>query len=71
MHLEGSVSVRIKVLPNGAVEVLGVVPGRGLGHGLDESAETACRGTRFKPALNATGQPVPWEGVVVVHFQMS
>ena len=69
MHLEGNVSVRIRVLPTGSVEVLGVV--HGLGHGLDESAESACRGTRFKPAVDAAGHPVPWEGVVLVRFQMS
>ncbi|MES2391269.1 MAG: energy transducer TonB [Acidobacteriota bacterium] len=69
MHLEGNVSVRIRVTPSGSVEVLGVV--HGLGHGLDESAESACRGTRFKPALDASGHPVQWEGVVLVRFQMS
>ena len=69
MHLEGNVSVKIRVETNGSVDVLGVV--HGLGHGLDESAETACRGTRFKPALDAGGRPVPWEGVVLVRFQLS
>ena len=69
MHLEGSVAVRIKVLASGEVQVLGVV--HGLGHGLDESAVTATQATRFRPALDASGAPVDWEGVVNVSFQMS
>ncbi len=69
MHLEGSVSVRIRVTAAGTVEVLGIE--HGLGHGLDQAAETAAAGTRFKPALDASGNPVPWEGVVLVKFQMS
>ena len=69
MHLEGSVAVRIRVTVQGTVEVLGVE--HGLGHGLDEAARQAAQGTRFKPALDASGNPVPWEGVVNVHFQMS
>ena len=69
LHLEGNVSVRIRVTPEGSVQVLGVV--NGLGHGLDQAAITAAEGTRFKPALDATGNPVPWEGVVTVKFQMS
>ena len=69
MHLEGNVSVRIRVTADGSVQVLEIV--HGLGHGLDEAAKTAAQGTRFKPALDATGNPVPWEGVVTVKFQMS
>jgi periplasmic protein TonB len=69
MHLEGNVSVRIRVTAEGTVQVLGVVSG--LGHGLDQAAEKAAEGTRFKPAMDASGAPVPWEGVVLVKFQMS
>ena len=69
MHLEGNVSVRILVTPEGTVQVLGIE--HGLGHGLDQAAETAAAGTRFKPALDVSGNPVPWQGVVVVKFQMS
>jgi periplasmic protein TonB len=69
MHLEGNVSVRIRVTADGTVQVLGVVSG--LGHGLDQAAAKAAEGTRFKPALDASGSPVPWEGVVLVKFQMS
>jgi protein TonB len=69
LHLEGNVSVRIRVSTNGVVEVLGVV--HGLGHGLDESAKEAARETRFRPAVDAEGHPIEWEGVVLVTFQMS
>ncbi len=69
MHLEGNVSVRIRVTADGTVQVLGIVSG--LGHGLDQAAQKAAEGTRFKPAQDAAGSPVPWEGVVTVKFQMS
>jgi protein TonB len=69
MHLQGNVSLRIRVSANGAVQVLGVV--QGLGHGLDESAIEAAKATRFRPAVDASGNPVDWEGVVLVKFQLS
>ena len=69
MHLEGNVSLRIRVTANGAVQVLGVV--HGLGHGLDQSAIQATEATRFKPALDNSGHAIDWEGVVLVNFQMS
>lgn len=69
LHLEGMVSVRIRVLPNGQVEVLGVT--NGLGHGLDESAKRAIMATKFEPATDASGHPVTWDGVVNVAFQLA
>lgn len=69
MHLEGTVSVRLRVSATGAVQVIGVTSG--LGHGLDQAAEAAVRGTRFQPALDATGHPTDWEGVVNVAFQLA
>jgi TonB family protein len=69
MHLEGNVSVRIRVSSTGAVRVLGVV--HGLGHGLDQAAVQAAQETRFRPAVDSDGHPVDWEGVVLVTFQMS
>lgn len=69
MHLEGTVAVRLKVLADGGVQVLGVTSG--LGHGLDEAAVRAVQGTRFKPATDAAGTPVEWEGVVNVAFQLA
>ena len=69
LHIEGVVSVRIHVSANGAVQVLGVTSD--LGHGLGESAVRAVAGTRFQPALDASGQPTDWEGVVNVAFQLA
>jgi protein TonB len=69
MHLEGTVSVRIHVSASGAVQVLAVTSG--LGHGLDESARQAILATRFKPARDANGNPIDWEGVVNVRFQLA
>jgi TonB family protein len=69
LHLEGTVSVRLRVSAAGTVQVLGVASG--LGHGLDQAAENAVRGTRFQPAVDAAGHPVDWEGVVNVAFQLA
>ena len=69
MHIEGNVSLKIRVTAEGGVEVLSVV--RGLGHGLDESARQATMSTRFKPAVDGEGRPVDWEGTVIVNFQLS
>jgi protein TonB len=69
MHLEGNVSIQIKITSTGAVQVVRIT--HGLGHGLDESARRAIEGTRFSPALDTTGHPIDWEGVVNVSFQMA
>jgi len=69
LHLSGEVAVRIRVSANGSVTVLGITSP--LGHGLDQSAERAIQGTRFSPALDASGRPVDWEGVVRVNFQLA
>ena len=69
LHIEGSVSVRIRVSSTGAVQVLGVISD--LGHGLGDSAVRAVQATRFKPATDDSGNPVDWEGVVNVAFQLA
>jgi TonB family protein len=69
MHVEGVVTIHIRVLPDGAVEVLGIT--RGLGHGLDESAKRAIQATKFEPATDSSGHPITWDGVVVVAFQLA
>lgn len=69
LHLEGTVSVRLRVSSSGSVQVLGVTSG--LGHGLDESARAAVQATRFQPATDASGIPIDWEGVVNVAFQLA
>jgi len=68
-HIEGTVYVKIKVASSGAVTVVGVQSG--LGHGLDESAIRCAQGIRFKPAVDAAGNPVDWEGVVNITFQIA
>lgn len=69
MHLEGTVTVKIRVSSTGTVTVVGVTSG--LGHGLDESALRTAQGIRFKPAVDASGNPVDWEGIVNIVFQMA
>ena len=68
-RIEGTVSVRLRVSSTGAVEVLGVTSD--LGYGLGESAIQAVRATRFQPATDVSGNPVDWEGVVNVAFQLA
>jgi TonB family protein len=69
LHLEGTVTVHIHVLPNGAVQVVGIT--NGLGHGLDESAKRAVLATKFEPATDAAGHPIEWDGFVNVAFQLA
>ncbi len=69
LHIEGTVVVKIRVSATGVVTVLGVM--HGLGHGLDQSALDAAKGIRFKPAVDASGAPIDWEGIVNITFQMS
>jgi len=69
LHVEGTVTVRLRVSSSGAVQVLGVVSD--LGHGLGDSAIRAVQATRFKPATDASGRPTDWEGVVNVAFQLA
>jgi TonB family protein len=69
LHVEGVVTVHIRVLPTGSVEVVGVV--NGLGHGLDESAKRAIMATKFEPATDASGHPITWDGMVNVAFQLA
>ena len=68
-HIEGVITVHIRVLPTGQVEVLGLA--NKLGHGLDESATRAAEGTKFKPATDASGHPILWDGYVTVAFQLA
>ncbi len=69
LHIEGTITLRIRVAPNGAVTVLSVV--NDLGHGLADSAKRAIMATKFEPATDAAGQPISWDGVVYVAFQLA
>jgi TonB family protein len=70
LHIEGTVNVRIHVSATGVVTVLGISSGA-LGHGLNESAIACAKGIRFKPALDADGNPVDWDGLVSITFQIA
>ena len=69
LHIEGTVTIRIRVSSSGSVQVLGVTSD--LGHGLGDSAVRAVQATRFKPATDDSGNPIDWEGVVNVAFQLA
>jgi TonB family protein len=69
MHIEGVVTIHIRVSPTGSVEVLGVT--KPLGYGLDDSARRAIMATRFEPATDASGNPIAWDGLVNVTFQLA
>jgi TonB family protein len=68
-HIEGSITVKVRVAANGAVTVLGLA--NSLGHGLDEAARQCAANIRFKPAVDASGNPVEWDGPVIIRFQMA
>jgi protein TonB len=69
LHLEGSVTVHIRVTASGSVQVLGVT--HGLGHGLDQQALRVAEGMRFTPAKDGSGNPRDWEGDIRVNFQLA
>jgi TonB family protein len=68
MKIEGEVLLKVVFRSSGEVEVLGVE--RGLGHGLDESAMTAAKKIRFKPAQRQ-GQPVDYNATVHIMFELA
>ena len=68
LRIEGDVTLKVRFLANGQVQVLGVVSG--LGHGLDERAKVAAERIRFKPATQ-NGHPVDQVSIIHVTFQMA
>jgi TonB family protein len=68
LRLEGEVVLEMRFGASGQAEVLRVT--RGLGHGLDESAERAALSIKFRPALKA-GMPVDSTAVVHILFQLA
>jgi TonB family protein len=66
--IEGEVLLEMQFSGSGEARVLRVV--RGLGHGLDETALTAARGIRFRPATRA-GTPVDSAAIVHIVFQLA
>jgi len=68
MHIEGEVLLDVMFAASGEIRVLKVV--RGLGHGLDESAQRAAQQIRFNPAKR-DGQPYDSDAVVHIVFALA
>jgi TonB family protein len=68
LRIEGDVTLQVRFLASGQVQVLQVL--NGLGHGLDEQAKVVAEGIRFKPATK-DGQPVDQVTVIRVTFQLA
>jgi TonB family protein len=66
--IEGDVLVQVVFTAAGEVKVLRII--RGLGYGLDESAEAAARQIRFKPAQQ-DGQPVDFPATAHITFELA
>lgn len=66
--LEGDVLLQVVFAASGEVRIQRVV--RGLGYGLDESAEAAARQIRFHPAQQ-DGQPVDFSAIVHITFELA
>jgi TonB family protein len=67
-RIQGEVTLKVRFLASGQVEVIGVV--NGLGHGLDEEARHVAENIRFKPAIR-NGQPVDHTTLIHVTFQLA
>ena len=68
LKIEGDVTLQVRFLATGQVEVLRVLAG--LGHGLDEQAKLAAERIRFKPATK-DGRAVDEVSIIHVTFQMA
>jgi len=67
-RIQGEVTLQVRFLANGQVQVLRVV--NGLGHGLDEQAQRVAEQIRFKPAMK-DGQAVDHTTLIHVVFQLA
>jgi TonB family protein len=68
LRIEGEVLLSVIFTADGHIRVVNVV--RGLGHGLDESAQRAAQGIRFSPATR-DGHPVDSTAILHIVFQLS
>ncbi len=68
LRIQGSVVLRVTIASTGQVRVLGIL--RGLGHGLDQSAERAVEQYRIKPATK-DGIPVETTTNFTITFQLA
>jgi TonB family protein len=67
-HIEGEVLLEMLFTASGEARLLRLV--RGLGYGLDESAEAAAKQVRFLPARR-DGSPVDSQAIVRIQFQLA
>jgi TonB family protein len=67
-RVQGEVTLQVRFLASGQVEVIRVV--NGLGHGLDEEARHVAENIRFKPAQR-NGQAVDHTTLIHVTFQLA
>ncbi len=67
-RVQGEVTLQVRFLASGQVEVIRVV--NGLGHGLDEQARRVAENIHFKPAMR-NGQPVDHTTLIHVTFQLA
>jgi TonB family protein len=68
LKLEGEVSLEVVFAADGSVQVVRVV--RGLGHGLDESAQRAASQIRFRPSTR-DGVPVDTRATIHITFELT
>lgn len=68
LGIEGEVVLEALFTASGEIRVLRTI--RGLGHGLDENAQRAAQGIRFRPA-ERDGQPVDFTASVHIIFQLA
>jgi TonB family protein len=68
LRIEGEVLLDVTFAASGDIRVVKVV--RGLGHGLDESAQRAAQQIRFNPAKR-DGQPYDSDAVVHIVFALA
>jgi TonB family protein len=68
LKIQGEVTLQVRFLATGQVEVLRIV--NGLGHGLDEQAKHVAEQIRFKPAIK-DGHPVDHTTLIHVTFQLA
>jgi TonB family protein len=68
LHLEGEVSLDVVFSASGSVQILRVV--QGLGHGLDEAAQSAASHIHFRPGTR-DGTPVDTRATIRIVFQLT
>jgi TonB family protein len=68
LKLEGEVSLEVVFAADGSVQVVRVV--RGLGHGLDESAQRAASQIKFRPSTR-DGVPVDTRATIHITFELT